>query len=110
MSRLDVLLHAARAAVNHLEACEGGMIHHPFKSASLPLLRVAIASFEQPYYEIKKSDIGKPTIKAFGFVWPVVNFIGRVLKTDVGKRVFKRGEILQVESNDQRDRRLGRSK
>ncbi len=40
------LLKAARAAVNHLVACEAGTIHHPFRSASLPLLVEAIRDAE----------------------------------------------------------------
>jgi len=42
----DDLLTAAKGAVVHLKACEAGMIHHPFKSASLPLLKAAIAKAE----------------------------------------------------------------
>jgi len=40
------LLVAAKMAVNHLEACQIGAIHRPFKSASLPKLRDAIAKVE----------------------------------------------------------------
>ncbi len=53
------------------------------------------------FYEIKQSDVGRPHIKAFNHVWPVSNFIGRVMDIDVGKRVYQRGEILQVENQEQ---------
>lgn len=38
---------AMSAAVNHLEACEKGMIHHPFKSRSLPMLQAAIDQIQK---------------------------------------------------------------
>lgn len=44
---MDAVLEAARAAVIHLEACEAGRIVHPFKSASLPLLRKLIERVEK---------------------------------------------------------------
>lgn len=41
------LVPAAKAAVNHLRACEKGEIGHPFKSASLPMLEKALAPFQE---------------------------------------------------------------
>jgi hypothetical protein len=38
--------------------------------------------------------------------YELCNAIGRVLKTDIGKRVYRVNGILQVENNEQRDRRL----
>jgi hypothetical protein len=64
---------------------------------------------ERPFYELKKTDVGKVLISAFGRKWLVSDFIGRVLPTDVGKRVYKAAaDMLQVENNAQRARRLGR--
>lgn len=64
---------------------------------------------ERPFYELKKTDVGKALISAFGRKWSVSDFIGRVLPTDVGKRVYKAAaDMLQVENDAQRDRRLGR--
>jgi hypothetical protein len=66
------------------------------------------------FFEIGPRDVGRATIGAFGQVWPVANFMGRVLPGDVGKRVYrvpmhdKSGYILQVENDAQRDARLGR--
>lgn len=58
------------------------------------------------YYELTVADVGRATIRAFGRVWPTSGFIGRVLPGDVGKRVYQCGDILQVENNEQRDKRL----
>ena len=60
------------------------------------------------YYTIGTADIGQPCIRAFGQTWPVADFLGRVLPGDVGKRVYQvRGLYhLQVENDEQRDRRL----
>ncbi len=60
------------------------------------------------FYTIAEGDIGKPTISAFGKTWTVTDWIGRILPLDVGKRVYMRGHppILQVENNEQRDKRL----
>jgi hypothetical protein len=60
------------------------------------------------FYELQASDIGKASIKAFGRSRLTSNFIGRVLPGDVGKRVFQRGDILQVENDQQRDARLAK--
>ena len=38
-------------------------------------------------------------------VWRVSDFLGRVFAQDIGKRVYLRADILQAESNEQRDRR-----
>ncbi len=67
------------------------------------------------YYTIQERDVGKPTIKAFGQSWPVVNFIGTIFTLDVGKRVYKvatdAGDsfILQVENDEQRIKRISYS-
>lgn len=55
----------------------------------------------RPYYTITPSDIGKPWIKAFGRVWSVSDWIGRILPLDVGKRVYQIDGILQVENQEQ---------
>jgi hypothetical protein len=62
------------------------------------------------FYELKQSDVYKPSIRAFGRAWMTCDFIGSVLPGDVGKRVYLRGDILQVENNEQRDARLNRDK
>lgn len=58
------------------------------------------------FYEISAPDVGHATIRFQGQVWQVSNFMGRILKQDIGKRIFRRGDILQVENDEQRDRRL----
>ncbi len=62
------------------------------------------------YYTITEADVGQHAICCFGKFWPVEEFLGRVLPHDVGKRVYLRGEIVQVENNEQRDRRQDRPK
>lgn len=61
------------------------------------------------YYVLTSDDVDKPTIRAFGRTWLVSDFIGRVMRQDVGKRVYLVGDILQVENNEQRDARERRS-
>ncbi len=58
------------------------------------------------FVTITTAHVGKPWIKAFGRVWPVVDFIGRIIKQDIGKRIYLVGDILQVENDQQRDARL----
>ncbi len=65
------------------------------------------------FYTLRRSDVGRKTITAFGRVWVTSHFIGRVLPGDVGKRVYRVGQlpseqILQVENDEQRRRRLER--
>lgn len=54
------------------------------------------------FYTIKKSDVGRPWLKAFGRVWMVSDFLGRIMNQDVGKRIYKTsGDVLQVENKEQ---------
>ena len=71
--------------------------------------RAASAALSEPdgFYTITEADVGQPTIRAFGRVWVVTGFLGCVLPSDVGKRVYRRGDVLQVESSAQRSARLG---
>lgn len=58
------------------------------------------------YLELTPEHVGKTFIQAFGRGWAVSSFMGRILPTDVGKRVYLSGDILQVENDEQRARRL----
>ena len=60
------------------------------------------------YYELSIYDVGNATIHAFGKTIWAVDFIGRILPRDVGKRVFMVGDVPQVENDEQRERRLQR--
>ena len=65
-----------------------------------------------PHYTIRAQDVGRMSITAFGQSWLTVNFIGRILPGDVGKRIYKAmdasgGFYLQVENDQQRARREG---
>ncbi len=53
------------------------------------------------HYMIMEQDVDKPHIIAFGKTWPVSNFIGRIQPQDVGKWVFRQGDYLQVENQEQ---------
>ncbi len=66
------------------------------------LLPTALDSF----YTITHTDVTSSTIRAFGKVWPVMDFLGRILLQDIGKRVYLRGDILQVENHKQFAARL----
>lgn len=61
---------------------------------------------QRPYREILETDVGNYTFNAFGHVWLVSDFIGHIMPHDVGKRVYKVGDILQVENDEQRARRV----
>lgn len=58
--------------------------------------------------EITAADVGKATFKARGITYRTCDFIGQVLPSDVGKRVYLVGDVLQVENDEQRDARLAR--
>ncbi len=66
------------------------------------LLPTALGSF----YTITHTDVTSSTIRAFGKVWPVMDFLGRLMLQDIGKRVYLRGDILQAESHKQFAARL----
>jgi hypothetical protein len=58
------------------------------------------------YVEIEPRHVGKALFEAFGRRWPVSEFIGRITKKDIGKRVFLTGSnVLQVENDEQREER-----
>lgn len=65
-------------------------------------------------YEIKKEDIGKCTLplgqcqccgKKNGVI-VVSSLMGRILPIDIGKRIYRVGDIYQVENQEQLSRRL----
>jgi len=58
------------------------------------------------YREITENDVGEPLFDAFGKMWVVGNFMGRILSIDIGKRVYLVGDILQVENDMQRSKRM----
>jgi hypothetical protein len=62
------------------------------------------------YREITMHDVGKRTIACFGRLWLVSHFMGVIMSRDVGKRIFRVGDQLSVENDEQRDRRLNRGK
>ena len=71
---------------------------------SIPTIGAATNS-KGRYYTITENDVAKFAIYCFGHSWPVGGFIGQILARDVGKRVYLRGGVLQVENDDQRHKR-----
>lgn len=71
-------------------------------AAVLSLLPPALTN----YFTIRHSDVSSFTIRAFGRAWPVQDFMGRIMLQDVGKRVYLRGGVLQVENHEQFAARL----
>jgi hypothetical protein len=57
---------------------------------------------------ITHHHVSNPFFHAFGNVWSTSDFIGRILLSDVGKRVYLVKGILQVESDEQKYERLAR--
>ena len=55
----------------------------------------------EAFREITSRDVGTPLIQAFGRQWLVHNFMGNIQVGDVGKRIYLRGGILQVENDAQ---------
>ena len=56
-------------------------------------------------HTIKLHDVGQPVIIIEGRPRMVCDFIGRILRQDVGKRIYETDGILQVENNEQLARR-----
>jgi hypothetical protein len=82
-----------------------------WRKASQALHDAMVAEAQQPrnrrYTTIAHDDVGRALFDAFGRRWPVSGFIGRILPTDVGKRVYLVGDVLQVENDEQRATREG---
>ncbi len=58
-----------------------------------------------PFRTITPNDVRRPSFRAFGQAWPVVDFMGEIQPRDVGKRVYLVDDIVQVENDEQfRDR------
>ena len=60
-------------------------------------------------YEITSADVGHAFILVAGRWRQVSSSIGRILARDVGKRVFLVDDVLQIENDAQRDKRVGRT-
>ena len=64
-------------------------------------------------YEIKKEDLGKNRIilkcNCCGKIKhdiSITYLMGKILHCDIGKRIYQREEIYQVENNEQLEKRL----
>jgi hypothetical protein len=64
----------------------------------------------RPFYTLQLSDVGAPTIRAFGHTWQVAGSIGNVLPGDVGKRVYESDGVLSIESVGQHMKRRARQR
>lgn len=70
-----------------------------------PALKSWLDDHHRGFVTIAQEDVGRSLFEAFGRKWPTTSFIGRITSLDVGKRVYLRGGVLQVENNEQRDAR-----
>jgi len=61
----------------------------------------------EAFYEFQPTDVGRVRIEYYGHTLLVV---GGVLPLDVGKRVYCRSGVLQVENEEQRRFRLKRGR
>lgn len=59
-------------------------------------------------FTIGEEHVGAVRVKVGGRTFMTVNFMGRILPGDIGKRVYLNGDILQVENDGQRAARLAR--
>ena len=66
------------------------------------------------YYTLQPTDVNRALIVCFGRTWQVSSFMGRIMKQDVGKRVYHVGGvwdgILQVENQEQFEARTAQGK
>lgn len=71
----------------------------------------ALSPEDDIFYTIRREDVGKTTIPTTDVNIPFVTIGGRVLKSDVGKRVFghrdSEGWHWSMENSKQRDERAG---
>ena len=58
------------------------------------------------FYTITEEDVGKRHLHAFGSTVPLDEVMGYVMPHDILKRIYKVGDIFQVESDAQRDKRV----
>ncbi len=58
------------------------------------------------HYTITAEDVGAAHIRIFNRLWPVSEFLGRIMIIDIGKRVYLRGGVLQVENQEQYTARI----
>jgi hypothetical protein len=77
-----------------------------WRAATQNFLAAQNAPRNRRFVTIETSHVGKALFDAFGRKWPVSGFIGRIMKQDVGKRVYLVGDILQVENDEQRAARF----
>lgn len=63
-------------------------------------------------FTIGPEDVGPKVIKTRGaaIFLALQQTLGRIQPNDVEKRVYRRGDILQVESNQQRDARIAQER
>lgn len=59
-------------------------------------------------FTIQPDHVGKCSVLARGKMYSMSSVMGRIIERDVGKQVFETNGVIQVENDEQRDRRLGR--
>lgn len=58
------------------------------------------------YHKITAADFGKSHLRINGRTYAVANFLGRIMRQDVGKRIYVNNGIPQVENEKQFQDRL----
>ena len=94
-------------AVGDLHRVQGQSAHHATTYGGWSIVPTGTSwdNNREAFYTVTAEDVGRATLEAFGRRWRVSDFLGRVFAQDIGKRVYLRADILQAESNEQRDRR-----
>jgi hypothetical protein len=60
------------------------------------------------HFTIREYHVGLTFIRWQGRTWGLTSVLGRIQPSDVGKRIYNVGGILQVENKEQRDKRLAK--
>ena len=58
-------------------------------------------------FTISQEHVGQTSVFVHPYRHLTSNWIGQILPSDVGKRVYVEADVLTVENDKQRDRRLG---
>ncbi|MDP2665488.1 MAG: hypothetical protein Q8P23_02495 [bacterium] len=101
ISRLPTPIPSPKTEKPDVKVVPLGDTNEDYDFTPLDITHMHGASWHEGYYEIQPEDVGKRYIEAFGLRRGVGDFIGTILGRDVGKRVYLRDGVLQVENDEQ---------